>query len=84
MTAELESHMRSMKNLATGLVSDPKKEERGGLSIDKKSPSLERDVLQRLGIDSITAPVTSIAFTNHPVSHVSPVEPLFSQYSFVI
>ena len=59
-------------------------EERGGLSIDKKSPSLERDILQRLGIDSITAPVMSIAFMNHLVSHVSPVEPLFSQYSFVI
>ena len=44
--------MESMKNLATGLVSDPNKSMHDGLCIDEKCANLESHVLQLLEIDT--------------------------------
>ena len=72
--------MESMKNLATGLVSDPNKSMHDGLCIDEKCADLESHVLQLLEIDTITAQVTSIAFMKNQKTGVGPVGSLFLRY----
>ena len=84
VTEELESHLGSMKNLAIGLVSDQKKLKRGGLGLDANDLDLEKHICELLRISSITAPVTSFAFTKHDSTGVSSVEFSSLQYSYVV
>ena len=84
VTEELESHLGSMKNLAIGLVSHQKKLKCGGLGMDANNLDLEKHVCELLGISSITAPVTSFAFTRHDNTGVSSVQFPPLQHSYVV
>ena len=72
--------MKSMRALATRLVSDSNMFNHGGLCLKETDSD---KVLQLLQIDYITEPITSIAFTRHESTRVS-LEFLFLQYSYVV
>ena len=75
--SEKGSYTRSMKTQAKALVSAPKKAARGGHSLNPKTTplkDLQREITGILGITADDSPVTSIDFTRHKETNVSPVE----------